>query len=598
MVRSAVLDKQIMFACIMEDSFLFKLFRFLKPFTITIAGILLLVFFQSLAELFLPTLMADIVDKGIVFGNIELIVRTGGIMLLVALGGVTCTILSSFYASKTAMNFGKILRNKVFSHVQSFSLHEFDRIGTASLITRTTNDINQVQMVLLMILRMMVHAPLMFIGGVIMALSRDVELSRSIVVVIPIIAFTIAVITARAIPLFKTMQLKLDRLNLVLRENLTGIRVIRAFNQIEREKKRLNEANHDLTKTATQVNKLIALTMPVLMLSLNFTAIAVVWFGSARIDSGNLQVGDLMAFLQYVMLILFSLVMVSMMLVMIPRASASAERINQLLDMVPSINNPPAIQERTGCGRQGSVQFDDVTFSYPGAEKPAIKNISFSAGPGELTAVIGSTGSGKSTLFKLLLRFYDPDDGKILVDGIDIEALPQEDLRARIGYVPQKSLLFSGSVADNIRFGKQDATADEICLAAELAQAGEFIKGLPEGFESGINQGGANLSGGQKQRLAIARALIRKPDIYIFDDTFSSLDFKTDACLRSALHKETSNATVFIIAQRVNTIINADRIIILEDGCLAGIGSHKELMESNGIYREFVFSQISEEDSA
>ncbi len=575
-----------------------KLFRFLKPYSLTIAVILMLVFFQSLAELFLPTLMAEIVDQGIVFGNIELIIKTGGIMLLVALGGVICTILSSFFASKTAMRFGKTLRSKVFSHVQSFSLPEFDQLGTASLITRTTNDINQVQMVLLMILRMMVHAPLMFIGGVIMALSRDVELSKSIMVVIPILALTITLITIRAIPQFKKMQLKLDKLNLVLRENLTGIRVIRAFNQIDREKKRLNEANLDLTTTATKVNKLIAATMPVLMLSLNFTAIAVVWFGSARIDSGNLQVGDLMAFLQYVMLIMFSLIMVSMMLVMIPRASASAERINRVLDTLPSIGDPPAPKKFTGSRKRGCVEFANITFSYPGAEKPAIKDFSFSAGPGEVTAVIGSTGSGKSTLFKLLMRFYDPGSGKIYVNGIAIEELTQQELRAKIGYVPQDSLLFSGTVADNIRFGKEDASEDEIKDAAMLAQADQFIADLAGGYEAVIAQGGANLSGGQKQRLAIARALVRKPEIYIFDDSFSALDFKTDARLRAALFKETANSTVFIIAQRVNTVINADRIIVLEDGCLAGIGSHQELMKTSSVYREIVYSQLSKEETA
>ncbi|MBM4235719.1 MAG: ABC transporter ATP-binding protein [Firmicutes bacterium] len=573
-----------------------KLFRFLKPYSLTIAVILLLVFFQSLAELFLPTLMADIVDEGIVLGNIELILRTGGIMLLVALGGVICTILGSYFASRTAMSFGKILRSKVFTHVQAFTLHEFDQIGTASLITRTTNDINQVQMVLLMILRMMVHAPLMFVGGVIMALSRDVQLSKSIVVVIPLIALTITIIMVRAIPLFKAMQLKLDRLNLVLRENLTGIRVIRAFNQIAQEKKRLSEANQDLTETTIRVNKLIAVTMPVLMLSLNFTAIAVVWFGSARIDSGNLQVGDLMAFLQYVMLILFSLVMVTIMLVMIPRASVSAERINQVLDTVPSIKDPAAVKAGKESGRKGYVEFANVTFSYPGAEKPALKNLSFSAGPGEVTALIGSTGSGKSTIFKLLLRFYDPDSGNIAVNGIDIGKLPQKDLRAWIGFVPQNTLLFSGTVTENIRFGKQDATSEEIYHAATLAQAVDFIEELPGRFEAIIDQGGANLSGGQKQRLAIARALVRKPEIYIFDDSFSSLDFKTDARLRSALDQETANATVFIITQRVSTVSSADRIIVLDDGCLSGIGNHQELLDTSAVYREIVYSQLSEEE--
>jgi ATP-binding cassette, subfamily B, multidrug efflux pump len=577
---------------------LIKLLRFIRPFRFLVAGILLFMFLQSLSELLLPTLMADIVDKGIVFGDPELILRTGGIMLLVAVVGVLCNILGNLLSSRTAMGFGKNLRSKVFTHVQQFSLYEFDQIGTASLITRTTNDINQIQMVLIMILRMMVSAPLMFIGGVIMALSRDIQLSATIMVSIPITAIAIALIAYRAMPLFKAMQVKLDKLNLVLRENLTGIRVIRAFNRIAAEKTRLTEANLDLTDTAIRVNRIMAAIIPVLMLSLNFTAIIVTWFGSTRIDSGNLQVGDLMAFLQYVMLIMFSLIMVSMMLVMIPRASASAERINQVLNATPGIDDPQSSGIRSGKGLKGQVEYRNVTFSYPGAEKPAVNNISFYAEPGEITAVVGSTGSGKSTLFKLLLRFYNPEGGSVLLGGVDIRNLTQEALREKIGYVPQTTLLFSGTVADNIRFGKQNATEEEICHAATIAQARVFIDDMQDGFEALIDQGGVNLSGGQKQRLAIARALVRKPDIYIFDDSFSALDFKTDARLRLALQEETADSTVFIIAQRVSTVINADRIVVLDGGCLAGIGNHKELMASCTVYREIVCSQFSEEEIA
>jgi ATP-binding cassette, subfamily B, multidrug efflux pump len=575
---------------------MFKLSRFLKPYALSIVGVLVFVFFQSLAELFLPTLMADIVDIGIVTGDIEFIIRVGGIMLLVAVGGVICTIFVNLLSSRAAMSFGKDLRDRVFTHVQAFSLHEFDKIGTASLITRTTNDITQVQMVLIMILRMMLSAPLMFIGGIIMALSRDVQLSRVIVVTIPIIAVVIAFIAMKATPLFKAMQVKLDKLNLVLRENLTGIRVIRAFNRIDQEKRRFNEANRDLTDTAIKVNKIMASIMPALILSLNFTTVAIIWFGSARIDTGNLQVGDLMAFLQYVMLIMFSLIMVSMMFVMLPRASASAVRINQVLDAVPGITDPP--QLKTDRGLRGCVEFLNVTFSYPGAEKPAVSKISFSAGPGEVTAIIGSTGSGKTTLFNLMLRFYDLDSGSILVDGLDIREMAQKQLRSKIGYVPQLSLLFAGTVADNIRFGKQEATDEEVKQVADIAQATEFITEMQDGFEALVDQGGANLSGGQKQRLAIARALVRKPEIYIFDDSFSALDFRTDAKVRAALKKETGESTVFIIAQRVSTVMRANRIIVMHDGCIAGIGTHKELLESCSIYREIVFSQFSEEEIA
>ncbi len=573
-----------------------KLLKYLKPYSLLVTGVLLFMFIQVLSELFLPTLLADIVDIGIVNGDTGFILRVGGVMLTVALGGTFAMILGSLLSSKAAVGFGRDLRNRLFTRVESFSLHEFDQFGTASLITRTTNDINQVQMVLLMMLRMMVTAPLMLIGGIIMAVSRDLELSRIVLVVIPGLAAAVIVIAVKVIPMFKAMQLKLDKLNLVLRENLTGIRVIRAFNRIDHEKKRFNEANADLTRTAIRVNQIMASIMPVLMLTLNFTAVAIIWYGGMRIDSGNMQVGDLMAFLQYVMLILFSLIMLSMMFVMIPRASASATRINQVLDTLPEINDPPQVQ--TASGAKGYVEFRDVTFSYPGAEKPAVCNISFSTGPGEVTAIIGGTGSGKSTLAGLMLRFYDVDSGAILIDGVDVREMPQKELRAKIGYVPQKSLLFKGSVADNIRFGNQDATEEEVLRAAEIAQAEGFISGMDGGFDAEIDQGGVNVSGGQKQRLSIARALARRPEIYIFDDSFSALDFKTDAKVRAALKEETALATMLLIAQRVGTVMDADRIIVLDGGRICGVGKHQELLKSCDLYREIVLSQLSEEEIA
>ncbi len=575
---------------------MFKLLKYLRPYTLVVVGVLVFMFLQALSELFLPTLMADIVDIGIVNGDTGYIFRVGGVMLVVALGGAFSTILGNYFSSKAAVGFGRDLRGKLFTRVESFSLNEFDRFGTASLITRSTNDINQVQMVVLMIMRMMVTAPLMLIGGIIMAVSRDVQLSKVILVVIPLLAAAVTFIAVKAIPIFKAMQLKLDKLNLVLRENLTGIRVIRAFNRIDQEKRRFNEANLDLTDTAVRVNRILASIMPVLMLTLNFTAMAIIWYGGIRIDSGNMMVGDLMAFLQYVMLILFSLIMVSMMFVMVPRASVSAVRINQVLDTVPEIKDPP--RPKSGVGVKGFVEFKDVTFSYPGAEKAALSNISFNAGPGEVTAIIGGTGSGKSTLASLMLRFYDINDGAVIVNGVDVREMSQKELRSKIGYVPQKSFLFSGSVADNIKFGNQDASEEELRRAVETAQAAEFILEMSGGFDAAINQGGVNVSGGQKQRLSIARALARKPEIYIFDDSFSALDFKTDARVRAALKEETSQATVFIIAQRVGTVMDADRIIVLDGGTIFGIGTHPELLKSCEIYREIVLSQFSEEEIA
>ena len=573
-----------------------KLSKYLKPFQIPISVVLVLVLLQSLSELYLPTLMSDIVDKGVVTGDTHYIWKIGGYMLIVALGGMICSITASFYSAKAASGFGRLLRSKVFSHVGNFSLSEFDKLGTASLITRTTNDITQIQQVMIMMLRMMAAAPMMCIGGIIMAYSKDAKLTGVLAVAIPILIVAIVVIARKGIPLFKAMQVKLDKLNRVLRENLTGIRVIRSFNRVEHEKQRFNEANWDLTQTAIKVNKIMAAMMPIMMVVLNLTTVAIVWYGGHRISNGNMEVGDMMAFIQYAMQIMFSFIMLSMMFVMIPRASVSAVRINEVLETTADIKDPASTAYIEG--ERGHVEFRDVTFSYPGAEMPAISNISFSINPGEVTAIIGGTGSGKSTLINLIPRFYDVESGQVVVDGTDVREMTQEQLRQKIGFVPQQAILFTGTIAENIRYGKDDATDEEVRHAAEIAQANEFISSMPEGFDSTISQGGTNVSGGQKQRLAIARALVRKPEIYIFDDSFSALDFKTDAKLRAALKEETGQSTVLIVAQRVSTILDADRIIVLDDGKIAGIGTHKELMETSPVYREIVMSQLSEEEIA
>jgi ATP-binding cassette, subfamily B, multidrug efflux pump len=540
--------------------------------------------------------MSDIVDKGVVRGDTDYIWKIGGFMLLVAAGGMVCSIAASYYSAKAASGFGKLLRTKVFTHVSDFSLYEFDQLGTASLITRTTNDITQIQQVLVMMLRMTAMAPMMCIGGIIMAYSKDAKLTLVLAVSLPVLVLAIVIIAKQGIPLFKAMQIKLDNLNRVLRENLTGIRVIRSFNRVEHEKKRFDQANWDLTKTAIKVNKIMAAMMPIMMIVLNLSTVAIVWFGGLRISNGHMQVGDMMAFIQYAMQIMFSFIMLSMMFVMIPRASVSAVRINEVLETKADIKDSST--SISGEGKRGYVEFQEVTFSYPGAEMPAISKISFSMKPGEVTAIIGGTGSGKTTLINLIPRFYDVDSGKVFVDGVDVREMAQEQLREKIGFVPQQSVLFTGTISENIRYGKENATVDEVEHAAEIAQAKEFIANMPEGFDAVISQGGTNVSGGQKQRLSIARALVRKPEIYIFDDSFSALDFKTDARLRKALKGETGDSTVIIVAQRVSTIIDADQIIVLDNGKITGIGKHKELMESSAVYREIVMSQLSEEESA
>ncbi|HZK53695.1 MAG TPA: ABC transporter ATP-binding protein [Desulfosporosinus sp.] len=573
-----------------------KLFRLLKPYTASIVVIIALLFAQVLSDLYLPTLMADIVDKGLQNKDINYILRIGAFMLVIAAGGTLCAIIATYLSSKTAVGFGTILRQKTFAKVESFSLHEFDKLGTATLITRTTNDVTQIQQVSVLIFSMMITAPLTCIGGVIMALQQDASLAWVLVVVIPILFAVIGLTLRKGLPLFKVMQEKIDKLNLVLREKLTGIRVIRAFNRIDREQVRFDEANEDLMDNAIKINLIMAVLMPVMMLIMNVTTVALIWFGAIRIEDGTMQVGSLLAFIQYATQILFSLLMLVMLFIMVPRAQVSAVRINEVLETKLDIIDPD--QSKSSNSQRGYVEFRKVSFRYPGADQPALRDITFAVKPGELTAIIGGTGSGKSTLINLITRFYDVENGSVLVDGVDVREMSQKALRAKIGFVPQKTVLFTGSIAENIRYGKQEASMEEIEHAAQVAQATEFISEIEAGFEHHIAQGGTNVSGGQKQRLSIARALIRKAEIYIFDDSFSALDFKTDAKLRAALKPEIANSTVFIIAQSVSTVRDADRIIVLDDGEISGMGTHKELIENCKVYREIVASQLSKEELA
>ena len=564
-----------------------KLFKGLKPYWLMVVGVLILVFISTMTDLALPDLMSDIVDTGIVQGDVSYILGRGGVMLAVALLGTVCIICSSYLSSRIGIGFSRDLRKKVFEKVESFSLTEVNTVGTASLITRTTNDINQVQQVTIMMMRMMLSAPLMIVGALIMALRKDVGLSTIILVVIPIIVVVIGVIAKFTMPMFEKMQKRIDKLNLVVRENLTGIRVVRVFNKVDFEQKRFNQASSDLSRVATTANRLMGSLMPLMMLILNISIVAVLWFGGIRINEGSFQVGDLMAFIQYLTQVLFSMLMLTMMFVLIPRAQASAVRINEVLEMESPIQNPANGAQPS---LKGVVEFKNVAFGYEGAEEHAISNISFKANPGEITAIIGGTGSGKSTLLNMIPRFYDAAEGEVLVDGVNVREMNQALLRSKIGYVPQKAILFTGTIRDNIRY----ATDEEIKHALDIAQATDFVSKMPDGLESPIAQGGTNVSGGQKQRLSIARAIVRKPEIYLFDDSFSALDFKTDAQLRAALKAETKEATVIIVAQRVSTVMDADRILVMDEGRIAGCGTHEELLATNEIYQQIVESQLKQ----
>jgi len=521
--------------------------------------------------------------------------QIGGIMLLLTLASAACTVLVALIAARVAAALSRNLRKQVFEKVAGFSNSEFDKFSTASLITRTTNDITQIQMLVVIMVRMIFYAPILGIGGVFYAIDKSPSMSWIIAVAVLVIIGVIMTVFSIAVPKFKLMQKLVDRLNLVTRENLSGMMVIRAFNTQGFEEKRFDTANKDLTKTGLFVNRVMVVMMPVMTLVMNGITLVIIWVGAHQIAESAMQIGDMMAFMQYAMQILMSFLMLSMMFIMIPRASVSAVRISEVLETEPTILDPADPLHFTE-GYQPVVEFHDVTFSYPGAELPALKHISFAAQPGQTTAIIGSTGSGKTTLVNLIPRFYDVSDGQILIGGIDVRNLMQNELREQIGYIPQKTSLFSGTIESNIKYGVPDATQEEVMQAAETAQALEIIKEKEEGLAAEISQGGDNVSGGQKQRLSIARALAKKAPIYIFDDSFSALDFKTDSLLRKALKKTTQNSTILLVAQRISTIMNAQQIIVLNDGEIVGKGTHQELLKTCPTYQEIAYSQLSKEE--
>lgn len=570
--------------------------QFLHPYRRTLVVIVLLLIVQAIGQLYLPNLNASIINNGVLKGDTDYILRIGAFMLLVTAVFTVAAVVAVYYSARTAMRFGRDVRRSLFERVQGFALREVNEFTAPSLITRNTNDVQQIQMLVIMALTTMISAPIVAVGGVLMAMHEDLRLSALLLVVIPIMLVVILSIVLRALPQFQVMQERIDRINLVLREKLSGIRVIRAFVRNGYERERFAEANDALTDTSLRVQRLFALMMPSLSLILNMATVGVLWFGGMLVNDGSLQIGNLTAFIAYVMQILTSVMMAVMIVVMIPRAAASAARIQEVLDTQPAIVEPehPSLIVPT----VGIIEFREVDFLYPGAEQPVLQGVSFTCRPGQVTAIVGSTGVGKTTAVNLMSRLYDVTAGQVLVDGVDVRDLSFESLWSAFGAVPQKAFLFHGTIASNLRFGKPEATEEEMWAALETAQAAEFVRELPRGLESRIDQGGANLSGGQRQRIAIARALIRRPLIYIFDDSFSALDFTTDSRLRSALREQTTQSTVIIVAQRVSTVMKAEQIVVLDDGRVEGIGTHQELMDSCETYREIVFSQLSAAEAA
>jgi ATP-binding cassette, subfamily B, multidrug efflux pump len=568
----------------------------LRPYGRPIAMVLVFQLVQTMANLYLPGLNADIIDKGVVTGDTGYIVRTGTMMLVVTLVQIVCAVVAVYFGARTAMALGRDLRAAVFNKVQTFAAREVAQFGASTLITRSTNDVQQVQMIVFMTFTFMVAAPIMCIGGIVLALRQDLKLSTLLVVVVPALALSVGLVIRKLRPLFRLMQTKIDTINRVLREQITGIRVIRAFVKEGYERERFGVANRDNMQTAIAVGRLTSLMFPIVMLTLNASVVAATWFGGLRIGSGGMQVGTLVAFQSYLIQILMAVMMATFMFMLFPRAEVSAERISEVLDTDPSVvARDEAVRRPVQTGR---LEVVNASFAYPGAEKDVLNCIDLVARPGETTAVIGSTGSGKSTLLNLIPRLIDVTGGAVRLDGVDVRDLVPDDVWSAIGLVPQRPYLFTGTVASNLRYGRPDATDAELWEALEIAQADDFVAAMPEQLDAPIAQGGTNVSGGQRQRLAIARALVKRPRVYLFDDSFSALDYATDAALRLALRPVTRDAAVVIVAQRVSTIRRADRIVVLDEGCVVGTGTHEELMAGCRTYREIVLSQLSEEEAA
>lgn len=576
------------------------LVEYLRPHRQLLIAVVIFQLAQSIASLYLPTLNADIIDEGVAKGDTGVILNLGGLMLGITLLQIVCSVIAVYFGAKAAMGTGRDLRGAIFTRVGEFSEQEVTRFGAPSLITRSTNDVQQVQQLVLMSATMLVTAPMLSIGGVIMAIRQDVQLSWLIAVAVPVLLIAVGLIIIRMVPLFRKMQKRIDTVNRVLREQLTGIRVVRAFVREDIETARFGHANEDVTDTALRAGRLMALAFPVVMLVLNVSSVAVIWFGSFRIEDGSMQVGTLIAFLSYLMQILMSVMMATFMAVMIPRASVSADRIGEVLGTESSVRPPkhPLSSAVSSDGhRRGQLEMRDVGFAYPGADQPVLSGISFTARAGQTTAIIGSTGAGKTTLVNLMPRLFDATTGSVRMDGVDVRELHPDLLWGHIGLVPQRPYLFSGTVRSNLQYGKPDATEEECWSALEIAQARDFVEEMEGGLDAPISQGGTNVSGGQRQRLAIARALVKRPELYIFDDSFSSLDTGTDARLRQALKRNTAGATLVIIAQRVSSIVDADQILVLDDGRIVGRGTHTELLETSETYREIVSSQLAAEET-
>ncbi|TME11409.1 MAG: ABC transporter ATP-binding protein [Chloroflexi bacterium] len=584
--------------------------RYLRPYATPIVGVLLLLLVQAIGNLYLPTLQGDIINNGVSKGDTNYIGSIGGFMLLVTFVVGAASIVGVYLGARVAMGFGRDVRSAIFRQVEAFSQVEINKFGTPSLITRNTNDVQQVQTLVFLALTLMISAPILIIGGIILAVRQDVPLSGLLVVVLPLMAGFIGIVLSRAVPLFRAMQVKLDRINQVMRETLAGVRVIRAFVRTDHEEKRFDDANVDLFNTALRVNRLFAITIPVMTLILNLSTVGVMWFGALRVESGEMPIGNLTAFLQYLLQILFAVLMAVFMFIFVPRAAVSATRIQEVLETEPSVHDPerPVKLAAVGAGSDGDgrdgnagtggrIEFQAVEFRYPGAQDPVLRDVSFAAEPGETVAIVGSTGSGKTTLVNLIPRFYDVTAGAVLLDGVDVREMDRADVWRRLGVVPQKAFLFSGTVASNLRFGDEAATDEQLWAALSIAQGRDFVEEMEGRLEAPITQGGTNVSGGQRQRLAIARALVKRAGILIFDDSFSALDFGTDARLRAALDREMGWATRLIVAQRVGTIMKADRILVMDAGRIVGSGTHTELLASNETYREIVYSQLSEAEA-